>query len=46
MVTPDAETHHVHVFWALRSTFSTDELEEAVVADSRYLYVEGYFSNF
>lgn len=43
MVTPDAE-RTMCTFLGITIDFSTDELEEAVVADSRYLYVEGYLA--
>ncbi|WP_194757018.1 adenosine kinase [Aliidiomarina indica] len=43
MVTPDAE-RTMCTFLGITIDFSTDELEDAVVADSHYLYVEGYLA--
>ncbi|MCH8501353.1 MAG: adenosine kinase [Aliidiomarina sp.] len=43
MVTPDAE-RTMCTFLGITIDFSTDELEPAVVADSQYLYIEGYLA--
>lgn len=43
MVTPDAE-RTMCTFLGITIDFSTDELAEDVVADSHYLYIEGYLA--
>ncbi|RUO19554.1 adenosine kinase [Aliidiomarina haloalkalitolerans] len=43
MVTPDAE-RTMCTFLGITIDFSTEELEPEVVADSKYLYVEGYLA--
>lgn len=43
MVTPDAE-RTMCTFLGITIDFSNEELEPAVVADSQYLYIEGYLA--
>jgi len=41
MVTPDAE-RTMNTFLGITETFSVDELHQAAIAESEYLYIEGY----
>lgn len=41
MITPDAE-RTMHTFLGVSSTLSINELSEPAIADSEYLYLEGY----
>ena len=41
MTTPDA-ARTMNTFLGITSNFSVDELDETVIADSEYMYIEGY----
>jgi sugar/nucleoside kinase (ribokinase family) len=41
MVTPDAE-RTMNTFLGITETFSVDEIHQQAIADSEYLYIEGY----
>jgi sugar/nucleoside kinase (ribokinase family) len=41
MITPDAE-RSMNTFLGISETLSTEQLDEGAIADSEYLYIEGY----
>jgi fructokinase len=41
LITPDAE-RTMNTFLGITATFGAGQIEEKVIADSRYLYIEGY----
>ena len=41
LITPDAD-RTMNTFLGITSTFSQEQIEESVITDSQYIYIEGY----